>query len=144
TATVWNAADGKARGSGTVPFDGDNFFAYQNMLIGRLDDKVSPGRAGGAAYGLDNFAKRWEVPLPAGARIEQFRPCGPQQMCVLYNANSAYTLFAMDLQSGKEAGKTTTGNPRLDWYLLKSGLVMGDWQFGTLGKPALYDPATGT
>jgi molecular chaperone HscA len=144
TATVYNAADGKARGSGAVPFDGETFYAYQNVLVGRLDDKVSPGRTVVAAYGLDNFAKRWEVPLPAGARVEQIRPCGPQQMCVLYNANSNYTVFAMDLQTGKEAWKNSTGSSRYDWYLLKDGLVMGDWEFGNLGKPALYDPATGT
>ena len=145
TATVYDANTGKSRGSGSVPLDGESFTAYQGMLIGQLNDKTSPGRVVMAAYGLDNFAKRWEVPLPAGARVEMVRPCGPQQMCVLYNANSTYTLFAMDLKSNKEAWKATfsTGD-KPDWYLMKDGLVMGDWQFGNIGKPALYDPATGT
>jgi hypothetical protein len=144
TATVYNAATGKARVSGAVPLDGEYFSAYQGVLVGRLDDKVSPGRVTVAGYGLDNFAKRWEVGLPAGARVEQIRPCGPQNVCVSYNANSTYSMFSIDLQSGKEAWKATyTNSARPDWYLMKSGLLMGESQIGDLGKPALHDAATG-
>ena len=144
TAAVYDANTGKARSSGSVPLDGENFSAYQGVLVGQLNDKTSPGRTVIAGYGLDNFGKRWEVPLPAGSRVELLRPCGPQHMCVLYNANSTYTLFSMDLKSSKEAWKSTfTVGDRPDWYLMKAGLVMGDSQFGDIGKPALYDPATG-
>jgi molecular chaperone HscA len=144
TATVYDANTGKARSSGSVPLDGENFTAYQGVLVGQLNDKTSPGRIVMAGFGLDNFGKRWEVPLPAGARVELVRPCGPQHMCVLYNANSTYTLFSMDLKSSKEAWKQTfSTSDRPDWYLMKSGLVMGDWEFGNIGKPALVDPATG-
>lgn len=144
TATVYNAATGKPRASGAAPLDGEYFSAYQGVLVGRLDDKVSPGRVTVAAYSLDNFAKKWEVGLPAGARIEQIRPCGPHNMCVSYNANSTYSMFSMDLESNQEAWKATySTSSRPDWYLLKGGLLMGESQIGDLGKPALHDAATG-
>jgi hypothetical protein len=143
-ATVYDASTGKARGSGAVPFDGEAFSVYQGVLVGRLDDKTSPGRLTVAGYGTDTFAKRWEVPLPAGARIEQIKPCGPQHMCVLYNANSTYTLISMDLKSSKEAWKQTfTSTLKPEWYLMKAGLLLGEWQIGNVGKPAMHDVATG-
>jgi hypothetical protein len=27
---------------------------------------------------------------------------------------------------------------------MKAGLVLGEWQFGSVGEPGLYDPVTGT
>jgi hypothetical protein len=144
-ATVYDANTGKSRASGPVPFDGESFSAYQGVLVGRLDDKTSPGRLTVAGYGLDNFGKRWDIPLPAGARIEQIKPCGPQHMCILYNANSSYTVISMDVKANKEAWKQTfTSTLKPEWYLLKPGLLLGEWQIGNVGKPALHDTATGT
>jgi molecular chaperone HscA len=143
-ATVYDAATGKARSSGTVNLDDEHWGVYAGVLVGRLNDKVSPGRITLVGYGIDNFAKRWEVPLPAGSRLERIKPCGPQHMCVLYNANSKYIVVAMDLKDSKQVWTSNHdfGN-KPDWYLLGSGLVFGEWEFGNIGKPALHDPATG-
>jgi hypothetical protein len=136
-------ANGKQKAAGALPLDGQTWAAYGGVIVGRLNDKESPGRVTLAAYGADNLQQRWKLPLAAGARVERIKPCGPKIMCIEYGLDSTYTIVAFDVTTNKEAWPgTLTGNRRLDWYLLGSGLVVGEWQGVGLGDPALHDPAT--
>jgi Ethanolamine utilization protein EutJ (predicted chaperonin) len=140
--TVFDA-NGKPKAAGDLPLDGQHWAAYEGVIVGRLSDKASPGRVTLVGYGADNFQRRWEVPLAAGASVERIKPCGPKAICVQYRLDSKYTVVAFDVTTNKEAWPGSMGSDRrLDWYLLSSGLVVGQWQAGTLGEPALHDPAT--
>jgi outer membrane protein assembly factor BamB len=129
--------------SGNLPIESDNWTVYGGVVVGQLNDKASPGRVTVAGFGLDNFGKRFEFPLAAGASIDRIRPCGPKQICVAFSVNGTYSVKSIDLTTGKE---TWTGDMQAafkpDWYLLGAGFVLGESRFGDLSKSALHDPAT--
>ena len=127
--------------AGNLPIESDNWTVYAGVVVAQLNDDASPGRVTVAGSGVDNFAKRFEFPLAAGASIERIRPCGPKQICVAFSVNGAYSIKSIDLATGKETWPGDMGATfEPDWYLLGAGFVMGESRFGNLSKPALRDP----
>jgi Ethanolamine utilization protein EutJ (predicted chaperonin) len=143
-ATVLDPTNGKAKGSGGVPLDGEDWTAYGGLIIGVLNDKASPGRTTIGAYGLDNFGERWKLALPAGADVERIKPCGQQHICAAYDGDSKWHTVAIDIKTGKDAW-TRNGefSEEPDWYLMGAGMVCGQGSFGLIDKPGLCDIATG-
>jgi outer membrane protein assembly factor BamB/Ethanolamine utilization protein EutJ (predicted chaperonin) len=141
--TAWDG-NGKVKvNSGALPIRSQHWAIYAGTVIGQLNEKTSPGRVTIAGFAVENFAKRWEFPLAAGASVSDVKPCGPTHACVLFNLNGTYSIKSIDLSTGKQTwpgDMTTTSSP--NWYLLGSGLLFGESRFGGLAKPELRDVAT--
>jgi hypothetical protein len=137
--------NGKAKiNNAALPVKSSDWTIYAGVLIGLLNDKVSPGRVTVAGFGLDNnFGKRWEFPLAAGTSIDRIKPCGPKHVCVVFSVGGSYSIKSIDLSTGKETWPADLStSSRSDLYLLGAGFVLGEDRFGSLSKPSLRDPLT--
>jgi actin-like ATPase involved in cell morphogenesis len=148
-ATVFNAADGRPKATGAVPLDDElgQWTVFDGALIGKVTDAASPGRAKVAAYRLDKLGKAWEMPFPAGSRVQHIRPCGPHLVCVYTerSGTSDQVLTPIDMTTGKAAWPARSAgfgfHPR--WYVLGGRLVYGDGTFGPVNKAVVLNPVDG-
>ncbi|WJK38953.1 Hsp70 family protein [Solwaraspora sp. WMMA2056] len=134
---VLDVGNGRPVSDGDLPLDHDRWTVYDGLAIGKLSDDASPGRAVLAAYDLDGFTKKWEVPFAGADTIERVKACGPRLVCVAVEG-TAYRTVAVRTTDGAEAWKRTTDSGvDANWYAGPDALVFGDQTFDTVDDFAL-------
>ncbi|MFD0557513.1 putative pyrroloquinoline-quinone binding quinoprotein [Stackebrandtia endophytica] len=140
---VRDAGNGKSIVSGSVPLEGEEWTVFEDLIIGKLSDDASPGRATLAAYSLSNLDKVWDIPLDAGHDIGTVKPCGPTLVCAEIDTsgnNETHHTVAVDITSGEEAWSFGVDwSTDESWYATNTGIIFGNHVFDTVEAAVLID-----
>ncbi|MDR7279785.1 Hsp70 family protein [Catenuloplanes atrovinosus] len=133
---VVDLADGETKsGSGAngVRIEDDFWTAFDGQVIGLLNAEAA-AQPTVAAFGLNDFAEKWKLPLAAGETVEQIKPCGEHVVCVAVDsANDQYRTVAVDTTTGRQLWKQEVEfSVDEGWYATPKGLLWGNQFFDTM------------
>ncbi|MFV2018322.1 Hsp70 family protein [Micromonospora sp. LOL_023] len=134
-----DAGTGRPVGDGALPLDHNRWTVYDGLAIGRLSDEASPGRDVLAAYAVDGFAKKWELPLAGTDDIALVKPCGPQLVCVAVDGNTYRTIAVRTADGSQAWSRPSEFSDDENWYAVAGGLLFGDQSFDKLDDFAVLD-----
>jgi len=142
---VLDPASGHPKVTGDVQLDIEKWTVFDGMVVGKANDKLSPGRDTIVAYRLDTLALAWQAPQPAGSSIEVVRPCGPHAVCAGVEANGGgKTVTGFGTADGKQRWQLSfDGAVDEKWYVLGGQLVMGDGPFDNLNEAVVVNNGDG-
>jgi molecular chaperone HscA len=143
TGTVRDAADGEAVTSGDLPVDSEVWTVFDDLVIGKVSDELSPSRGVLAAHSLSDLGETWNLDLDAGLSIVHVKACGPHLVCAAIdsvNPDDQYKTIAVDTQTGEQRWEIPVEWSVDDhWYSGPSGLVFGNQVFETVDTVTLLD-----
>ncbi|MEV4627187.1 Hsp70 family protein [Micromonospora sp. NPDC049523] len=130
-----DAATGKVKSSGNLPLDEERWVAYDNLVIGKLNNTASPARDVLAAYNATDLKQKWKQELPAGVDIENVKPCGPHLICAAIDEARNNRTIAIDTRTGRQTWNTPTESADDEnWYAGTTVIVSGDSTFDRISE----------
>ncbi|MFI6761382.1 Hsp70 family protein [Micromonospora sp. NPDC050417] len=130
-----DAHTGKVKSSGTLPLDEERWVAFDNLIIGKLNNTSSAGRDVLAAYNATDLKQKWKLEQPAGVDIEHVKPCGPHLICAAIAETRKNRTIAIDTRTGKEAWSNPTESADDEtWYAGPTTLICGDGLFNRISE----------
>ncbi|MDP9798790.1 outer membrane protein assembly factor BamB [Catenuloplanes nepalensis] len=141
---VLDMAAGTAKstsGAGAVPIEDDFWTAFDGQVIGLIDAETS-AQPTVAGYGLNDFAKKWELRLEAGESVDRVKPCGEHVVCVAVDsANDQYRTVAVDTTNGRQVwSKPVEFSVDEGWFATPKGVLWGNQFFDTMQDVKLLGP----
>jgi outer membrane protein assembly factor BamB len=143
TAVVRDAATGDAVHDGGLAIDSEQWTVFDDLVIGRASEEVSPGRDTLIAYSLADFGEAWNVPLDVSFTIQEVKACGPHLICAALDhsdADDQYKTVAYDTATGEQRWEVAVDWAVEDhWYTSPDGLVHGDQVFDAVDAAKIID-----
>ncbi|MEV4755164.1 Hsp70 family protein [Micromonospora sp. NPDC049559] len=134
-----DVATGRPAGAGgALPVDEELWTAFDGLVVGKVSSRVEPGRDVLAGYGVsEGFARRWQLPLEAGRRVQRVKPCGPHLVCAAVDgrAEGDHATVAVDTRTGVQVWSAAVDwSDEESWYVAQGALVWGRAPFDSVER----------